>query len=158
MYYCLSMKIINTILFMAVILCFGTYSFAEADYPALTKNSRSRSSLSSLPTYVTLKSDKELEKDGMKKYYMSSPGDKPKTRRYSLTGDPIYKDPSILRKNREKDTSKDVKNNLIADPTKISKPKKSYSKYYKRKEYNYDFLYDEQEPVEGETDSLKLTL
>jgi len=149
------MKIINTILFMAVILCFGTYSFAEADYPALTKNSRSRSSL---PTAVTLKSNKELEADGMKKYYMSSPTAKPKTREYSLTGEPKYKDPSILRKNREKDTSKEYKNTLIADPTKISKPeKKSYSKYYKRKEYNYDFLY-EQEPVEGETDSLKLTL
>jgi len=149
------MRLINTILFMAVILCFGTYSFAEADYPALTKNSRSRSSL--ITTATKVKSEDDIEKDTLTKYYLSSPTDKVQTSKYSLAGDPKYKDPSILRKNREKDTSKDDENILIANPKKISKPEKSYSKYYKRKEYNYDFLY-EQEPVEEGTDSLKLTL
>ncbi len=151
------MIFINTIVLTAVILCTVSYSLAEADYPALTKNSRSRSSLSGLSPDVKVKSEKDIEKDKLNQYYLSSPTDKPKTRKYSLTGKPQYEDPSILRKNRDKVDSQDAKNSLIADPAKISRPKRSYSKYYKRKEYNYDFLY-EQESLEEESDSLKLTL
>jgi len=151
------MKFINTIVLTAVILCTVSYSLAEADYPALTKNSRSRSSFSVLSTDVKEKSEKDLEKDKLNQYYLSLPTAKTTTGNYSITGKPKYKDPSILRKNREKVDSQDTKNSLIADPSKISRPKRSYSKYYKRKEYNYDFLY-EQESLEEESDSLKLTL
>lgn len=149
------MRFIFTILFSAFVFICTIDVFAEADYPSLHNNSGYRQNTSS--RVVVLKSDKELEAESMTTYYMSSPSAKPKTSKYSLTGNPAYKDPSILRKNREGGISSTNRYSLVADPSEMSKQRKSYYKYYKRKRYNYDFLYEE-EPVEETSGTLKLTL
>jgi hypothetical protein len=156
MYYGLSMKFFTTILTSIIFIYSFSYCFAEVDYPAMHKNSKYRSKTPS--RFVTLKSNKELEADVLKKYYMSSPNSKERISKYSLTGELAYKDPSILRRNRNNKSSTTNRNALIADPAKISKPeKKSFYRYYQRRRYNYDFLYEE-EPEEEQSGTLKLTL
>lgn len=156
MYYGLYMKFFSTILTSIVFIYSFSYCFAEVDYPALHKNSEYRSKNPS--RVVKLKSDKELEADVLKKYYMSSPGSKKRISKYSFTGASAYKDPSILRRYRDNKASRTNRNALIADPIKSSKPKKkSFYRYYQRRRYNYDFLYEE-EPEEEQSGTLKLTL